>query len=106
MYKMKSELTQKDIAFVNAQQRVAQLKKFYKHLVIYIVVNLFLSTFAIVNHMNNGASLEEAFTSFNNFQVWFYWGIGIGIQAFRVFGISKLFGKGWEERKIKEFMND
>jgi hypothetical protein len=36
----------------------------------------------------------------------FGWGIGLAFQAYRVYGHNSVFGIDWEERKIKEFMNE
>jgi hypothetical protein len=35
----------------------------------------------------------------------FGWGIGVGFHALGVFGPNLLFGKDWEDRKIKELMD-
>ena len=34
------------------------------------------------------------------------WGIGILFHALKVFGYSPILGKDWEERKIREFMEE
>ena len=77
-----------------AKERVEEIKGFYVHLFIYIVVNI-------------GLILLDVLTS--PLQLWFYWpllgwGIGLIAHAFSVFGIRGMFGKEWEERKIKEIM--
>jgi hypothetical protein len=41
--------------------------------------------------------------------LWFYWpllgwGIGVTAHGFSVYGIIGLFGKEWEEKKIREIM--
>jgi hypothetical protein len=33
------------------------------------------------------------------------WGIGLVAHGLRAYGYNPLFGKNWEERKIKEFMD-
>jgi len=70
-----------------AKERVAEIKGFYMHLVVYVVINLFLFW---VNKSQGG-------------YIWFYWslfgwGIGIVLHAVSVF----LLGKDWEERKVKK----
>ena len=35
----------------------------------------------------------------------FGWGIGILFHAIGTFNLNPFFGKGWEERKIKEYMD-
>ena len=92
-----------------AKQRIEVIKKFYKHLVTYILVNLFLTfvwkfsfklmgNFVISNQFN-----EEGF---RHIPIWFIWGIFLALHALITFGFLNLFGKGWEERKIDEFMKE
>jgi len=48
------------------------------------------------------------FTPFTIQWFWFPmlgWGIGLVFQGFSAFG-TPLFGRDWEERKIKEIMNE
>ncbi|HAR63556.1 MAG: histidine kinase [Candidatus Margulisiibacteriota bacterium] len=80
--------------YKEAQARVRQLREFYSHMATYIVVNLGLFLINIITAPHD---------------IWFYWvvigwGIGLISHAFRVFGISGIFGPEWEEKKIKELM--
>jgi hypothetical protein len=80
--------------YEDAKKRVEDIKGFYIHLLIYLAVNLLL--FAI-----NILSTPDA--------LWFYWpllgwGIGVFIHGLTVFVFEGLFGKQWEEKKIKEIM--
>jgi hypothetical protein len=84
-----------DEKYVKAKKRVEEIKGFYSHLIIYVVVNIVL---VIINLV----------TSFGVW--WFYWpllgwGIGVFFHAMSVFVFSKFPGSQWEERKIKEVMN-
>ena len=77
-----------------AKERVEELKSFYIHLFIYVIVNI-------------GLFLLDVLSSTDS--LWFYWpllgwGIGILAHAFSVFGLRGILGKEWEERKIKEIM--
>ena len=81
--------------YERARKRVRQLKGFYQHLTIYLLVNTFL---AIVNL---AASPNR---------IWFPWpllgwGIGLLAHAASVFVHHTFWGKDWEERKIKELMD-
>jgi hypothetical protein len=80
--------------YKQARNRVIELKAFYLHLILYIVVNVTLVIF-------NLATSPEV--------LWFKWplmgwGIGIVSHAFSVFVKGRLFGKKWEEKKIKELI--
>lgn len=79
-----------------AKKRVQEVKGFYGNLTAYIVVNVFLM---IVNLL---ASPEH---------LWFYWpmlgwGIGVLFHGLRVFNYMPFLGKDWEERKMKEFVEE
>lgn len=91
--------------YLKAKKRIEELKQFYKHLVVYIVVNTFISSRKIIRNLDNGETLNEAFFDSSTFIVWFFWGIAIVLQAFKVFGFDLFMGKNWEEQKIKELMN-
>ncbi|MEA3478607.1 MAG: 2TM domain-containing protein [Bacteroidota bacterium] len=76
--------------YQEAKKRVEEIKGFYYHLFSYIVVNAVL---VVINLLTSPEYL------------WFIWpilgwGVGLVIHAFTVFG--NLWGKSWEERKIKE----
>lgn len=78
--------------YQEAKRRVEEIKGFYFHLLSYILVN---GVLIVINLLTSPEYL------------WFIWpllgwGIGIIIHAFSVF--SGLWGKSWEERKIKEIM--
>lgn len=79
-----------------AKKRVQEVKGFYGNLTAYIVVNLF---FVVINLLTSPEHL------------WFYWpmlgwGIGVLFHGLRVFNYMPFLGKDWEERKMKEFMED
>ena len=84
--------------YKRAKQRVDDVKGFYVHLFIYIVVNVFLFIMNVL--LTPG-------------EWWFYfpliiWGVfGILFHFLEVFVVeNKIFGKEWEEKKIKEYMDD
>lgn len=91
--------------YMRAKKRVEELKNFYRHLAIYLVINIFISTMKIRRNVLNGESFEEIFFDFGTYSVWVFWGIGIVFQALRLFGTDYFFGKDWENRKIEEFIN-
>ena len=85
---------QQDEAYKRAKLRVEELKGFYSHLVVYVVINL-------------GLFLIDFATGRDSW--WFYWplvgwGIGLLIHAAFVFAIEGPRGHSWEERKVRELM--
>mgnify|MGYP001790960368 FL=1 len=80
-----------------AKKRVDQLKGFYIHLTVYIVVN----TFILINIMLH----TENFWQWGHFVTLFFWGIGILFHAANTFNYNPLFPKSWEERQIQKYMD-
>jgi hypothetical protein len=78
-----------DEKLIAAKERVKQLKAFYGHLLAYITV---MAVLFFIDYSDGG-------------NWWFYWpaviwGIFVASQGL---GLT-LFGKGWEDKKIKEIM--
>ena len=94
--------------YIRAKKRVEELKGYYWHLTVYIVVNTIISVFKVVDDSNNGSEgIEEALFDFDNFSLWLWWGIGIAFHTYKVFGARLLFmNRDWEDRKIEEYMNE
>ena len=88
---------QKDERYFAAQKRVKSIKGFYVHLTVYVFVNIFLSSQIYLNS-------ENEFWRWESFSPALFWGIGLLAHGTSVFGTNLLFGKNWEERKIKEIM--
>jgi hypothetical protein len=83
--------------YFKAQKRVKAIKGFYTHLTIYCLI------IPVIIYVN--LTHEPHFHWF-----WFStlgWGTGLFFHWLRVFGFNLLgFGKDWEEKKIKEYMNE
>ena len=78
-----------------AQKRVEEIKRFYSNLTSYVFVNIGLLVLNLVTSPNH---------------LWFFWpmfgwGIGVAIHAMRTFNYLPFFGKAWEDKKIKEFID-
>ena len=83
--------------YLRAKDQVAEIKKFYTSLFFYIV---FISFLAGLNYYTN----EWRY-------MWFLWaalgwGIGLIFQAFKAYRWAPFFDKNWEEKKIKELMDE
>lgn len=79
--------------YLKAKKRVEDIKGFYGNLISYCLV---IPMLVLLNY----------YTSWEAHK-WFvypmiFWGIGLFIHGFNVFG----FGKNWEERKIRELMDN
>ncbi len=99
------EISNKRNKFERAKKRVEELKKFYKHVAFYIVINGFFIGRRIYNDIAYGDSFVDAFTDIRNYRLFFWWGVIVIIHGLKVYQFSFLFNKDWEKRKIKEEMN-
>ncbi|SEM97834.1 2TM domain-containing protein [Chryseobacterium taichungense] len=89
---METYITKENQAYEKATRRVKELKGFYGNLTSYILVISFL---IVLNILTSPGYL------------WFFWpmigwGLGVAAHAVTTFGI----GKDWEEKKIKELMEE
>lgn len=87
-------MNEQEISYLKARERVAALRDFYRHLGVYVIVNLGL-------FLINMATSPET--------LWFIWplmgwGIAIALHALRVFVEQP--GSSWEEKKIAELMQE
>ncbi|CAM4228222.1 2TM domain-containing protein [Zobellia nedashkovskayae] len=90
---------------VRAKKRIEQLKGFYIHLVVFVLVNIMIITGAVIGNMNNGESFVDSFFNFNTFSTFIFWGIGVIFHGFKVFSYNPFFSKAWEERQIQKYMD-
>jgi hypothetical protein len=93
---MKGEGEVEDDRESQIRSRVRQMREFYTHLVVYIVVNLIL---VAIWYFTNGI---DGFP-------WFLfplagWGIGLFFHWYSVFVEHGFLGKEWEDRKVAQLM--
>ncbi|MEC8831711.1 MAG: 2TM domain-containing protein, partial [Bacteroidota bacterium] len=81
--------------YKRAKKRVDELKGFYIHLAVYIVINTFI-LLNIYMHTDN-------FWRWEHFITLMAWGFGLMFHGSRVFGVNPFLGKDWEERQIKKY---
>jgi hypothetical protein len=82
------------VSYPNAKKRVVELKGFYTHLTVYLLVNLFLFALNMLTSPD---------------RLWFFWpllgwGIAVALHALRALGSGRQLGAEWQERKINEWM--
>lgn len=78
-----------------ARERVAKIKGFFIHAAIFASVLLLLF---VVNATSTGGWWVQ--------WVFLGWGIGVAAHAFAVFGSTPKFISRWEERKVREYMDE
>ncbi|ALR32097.1 MULTISPECIES: 2TM domain-containing protein [Chryseobacterium] len=89
---METFTNKENLAYEKAIRRVKELKSFYGNLTSYCLVIPFLAVLNLITAPE---------------QLWFYWpmlgwGIGLAAHGINTFGI----GKNWEEKKIRELMEE
>ncbi len=91
-----------------ARRRVGQIKSFYNHVGVFIIINgmLLLSRKKMTITLFGREALDNP-----KVMSWIDWNIYIwlailAIHALLVFGRSSFFVKKWEERQIERFMKD
>ena len=89
------ENNKNDIKYLNAKKRVKQMKGFYIHALVYVLVNAFL---IFVKWQKHGQ------IDFHDWGIGL-WGLGLFIHGLSVFLPNFIFGNNWEEKKIRELMD-
>ena len=93
---MNTHNTEVNDQYLRARNHVDELKSYYYSLLSYCLVIPFL---IFVNYKTFWGVQWFWFPMFG-------WGIGICIQAYRVFVRNGIFGRNWEKRKMEEFMRN
>lgn len=94
-----------------AKKRVDAIKGFYKHARAYIIVNLILLILRTnVLSFIRGGDLDtldfQNWLDWNTYLTPILWGIGLALHGIYVFQGKINFIKNWEERKLKELMDE
>ena len=92
----------RDNKYNRAKKRVKEVKDFYSHLTVYIVVNLVLLALNIGLFQGNFTNIK--IPTWSMVTTPFFWGIGLFFHWLHVFKDKISFLRGWEERKIREYM--
>jgi hypothetical protein len=96
--KMEADMS-KEVKITAEEQQailyVRDIKGFYTHLIIYIVVIGFLFALNIIKSSNHIWAIWPAIG----------WGIGVTFHALNVFEVINLFGLDWEKRQIEKRLN-
>lgn len=92
-------------SYLKAKKKVKAIKGFYVHLIVYILVNIFISGIIIFGlTRNENVTFSDTLSNFGVYSTWVFWGIGLFFHWLGVFGFNSVISADWEERKIKEIM--
>jgi len=85
---------EKDSSYYRAQKKVEEIKGFYGNLFSYIVI---IGGLFVLNLATGPKHLWFIYPALG-------WGVGVVVHAMSVFNFIPFLGSGWEERKVKELM--
>ncbi len=93
--------------YIRAKNKVKQIKRFYTHLTVYIIINLIIFIrgnieIFLENDVENKNLLD--WIDWNIFYTPVLWGIGLFFHGLFVFQNRFKGLKNWEDRKMKEFL--
>ena len=109
---MKSKNTQPLSSFERAKKRVEDIKGFYGHLAVYLIVNLVLLLsrsnfkFMLINDKVFDNADFLAWIDWNIFGTPIIWGVFLAFHAFNVFGKNPFLGKSREDRQMQKFLKE
>ena len=89
-----------DEKYIKAKKRVKEIKDFYTHLIIFVVVVVALTIINLAT-LQMG-KFEEGHRFFWYLYPFGFWGFAVFMHAMGTFVFGK--GSSWENRKIKEVM--
>jgi len=105
--------------FVKARKRVNNIKKFYKHLTVFIVINsvLLIAKFKLFDFFTQQGVQDQGFYDWLNWNIIgtpVVWGIGLLLHGIYVFRMNSRplkdfrprFVKNWEMKKMEEFLRE
>ncbi|QLE00231.1 2TM domain-containing protein [Galbibacter sp. BG1] len=85
-----------------AKRRVKELKSFYSHLAVFLIINGFIMVHFFISTLKTG----ESFWQWTNFLTMAFWGIGLIFHALHTFGRNIFFSKEWEQQQIDKYMEE
>ncbi|GGB86083.1 hypothetical protein GCM10007424_27670 [Flavobacterium suaedae] len=90
-----------DYRYERAKKRVRSIKGFYIHLLVYVLFN---SVSLIIKWVSKDS--VDDFLTINTFGTPIFWGFAVLFHAIGVFASTLFLGNNWEDKKLREFMQD
>ncbi len=103
--------TSENTKYERALQKVETIKRFYKHLRVYIIINvlLLLLRARIFRFFKDGDFSNVSFErwlDWNTYGTATIWGLALVIHGVYAFQYKISFFKNWEERKLKAILEE
>lgn len=90
-----------NLKYIRAKNKVDREKGFYTHLMIYVLVNIFITIIKMWNDVDSWTSFANELTTIDVLSSWVIWGIFVVLHF-----LSFKYGQAWEERKIEQYMKE
>jgi hypothetical protein len=92
---------------LQAEKKVKEIKGFYFHLFLYLVVNLtWVFVLLVSNEMSSYSQYGFWGMGYGQIAMAVFWGIVLLFHWLIVFGKRMSFSKKWENRKIQELLKE
>ena len=91
-----------NIKYLNTKKRVKQVKGFYIHALVFVLVNAFIIMMKVINGQHVAGEPQIKISQFLTIIIW---GVGLVAHGLSVFLPNFILGKNWEEKKIRELMD-
>ncbi len=101
--------TSKNTQYERALKKVGVIRRFYKHLRVYIIINVLLlllraKIFKFFNDGNISDVQFDRWLDWNTYGTASIWGVALFIHWVYAFQYKFKFFKNWEDRKLKEIL--
>jgi len=100
------EDSKEQIAYLLAKHKTEKLRRFYMHIIIYLIGNSILLGVKIYMYVNNGGTFGAAISHLNIYSTTIIWGLVLFIHAFYVYGPNIILGDKWEEKKLRQYIKE
>ena len=94
-------INNKNIKYERARKRMKEIKGFYIHALFFFFLNILL---IIMKFIYGEHVVGEPRIKISQFLTIILWGVGLLAHGLSVFLPNFIFGKNWEEKKIRELM--
>ncbi|MCK0146979.1 2TM domain-containing protein [Arenibacter sp. F26102] len=95
--------------YIRAKRRVENLKNFYAHIAVYVVMNVLLFSFKvnIIDFFVEHGVNDQGFLNWVEWNIVFIpiiWGVVLLLIGLFYFKMKPVFFRNWEERQIRKYM--
>lgn len=106
-----SETNFNEASYQRAKKRVGEIREFYQHLLVFLLVNTLLILFndqiiAYLQSMLSGSREAGDWAKANVYFTPIFWGIGLCFHGIYTFIFRGSLLRRWEEKQMKKYMDE